>query len=192
VQVRAIDDIDHSEPITLSVPSENVYMDRPAGGKSMGLGGYSTGADKLDIYWKTVARGGLFLLDAEGNEIDAGWIRHARDYIIEQGTTNDGWFYRKWASGRAECWGTPTIQSGVWNGANGLYYTTKPVPLPTKFFAALPNAIVAVKYASGGCVAPATTRVSSETQLDVSFARFYGGTDDIALVLSVYAYGSWK
>lgn len=113
------------------------------------------------------------------------------DYIVEQGT-NDVWFYRKWASGRAECWGTPTIQSGVWNGANGLYYTRKLVPLPTKFFAAVPNAIVAVKYASGGYVAPATTRVSSETQLEVSFARFYGGTDDIALLLSVYAYGSWK
>jgi hypothetical protein len=44
-------------------------MDRPAGGKSMGLGGYSTGDGNLDIYWKTKARGGLSLFDSKGDEI---------------------------------------------------------------------------------------------------------------------------
>ena len=38
-------------------------MDRPAGGKSMGLGGYSTGDGRLDVYWKTVARNGLSMID---------------------------------------------------------------------------------------------------------------------------------
>lgn len=71
VQVRAIDDIEESEPITLSVPSDDVYMDRPAGGKSMGLGGYSSGPGNLDVYWKTKARGGLSLFNKEGEEISA-------------------------------------------------------------------------------------------------------------------------
>lgn len=74
VQVRAIDDIYELEPITLSIPSDSVYMDRPAGGRSMGLGGYSTGAGILDVYWKTKARGGLSLFNKEDEEISANDI----------------------------------------------------------------------------------------------------------------------
>ena len=70
VQIMATDELYDSEPVTLSVPSDDVYMDRPAGGKSMGLGGYSTGDGLLDIYWKTKARGGISVFDATGTEIN--------------------------------------------------------------------------------------------------------------------------
>lgn len=69
VQLVVTDDFDESVLVTISVPSDDVYMDRPAGGKSMGLGGYSTGAGILDVYWKTKARGGLSLFDDTGSEI---------------------------------------------------------------------------------------------------------------------------
>lgn len=69
VQIIATDELYDSEPVTLAVPSDDVYMDRPAGGKSMGLGGYSTGNGLLDVYWKIKARGGLSLFDAKGTEI---------------------------------------------------------------------------------------------------------------------------
>ncbi len=70
VQVMASDELGFdSNPITFSLPSDEVYMDRPAGGKSMALGGYSTGADIFDVYWRTKARGGLSVFDATGNEI---------------------------------------------------------------------------------------------------------------------------
>lgn len=69
VQVIASDDFYDSVPITIAVPSDAVYMDRPAGGKSMGLGGYSSGDGNLDIHWKTKARGGVSLFDAKGDEI---------------------------------------------------------------------------------------------------------------------------
>ena len=72
VQVRAIDDITKdTEPVTLPIASDEVYMDRPAGGKSMGLGGYSTGDGRLDVYWNIKARGGLSLFNADGEEISA-------------------------------------------------------------------------------------------------------------------------
>jgi hypothetical protein len=69
VQIIASDDFYDSAPITFAITSDAVYMDRPAGGKSMGLGGYSTGDGRLDVYWKTMARGGLSLFDAKGDEI---------------------------------------------------------------------------------------------------------------------------
>jgi hypothetical protein len=69
VQIIASDDFYDSEPVTIAIPSDAVYMDRPAGGKSMGLGGYSTGDGRLDIYWKAMARSGLSLFDSKGDEI---------------------------------------------------------------------------------------------------------------------------
>ena len=69
VQIISTDDLYESVPVELSIPSDAVYMDRPAGGKSMGLGGYSTGAGILDVYWKTKARGGLSVFDTKGTEI---------------------------------------------------------------------------------------------------------------------------
>lgn len=72
VQIIASDDLYDSAPITFAIPSDAVYMDRPAGGKSMGLGGYSSGDGNLDIYWKTKARGGISLFDSKGNEIPLG------------------------------------------------------------------------------------------------------------------------
>jgi hypothetical protein len=72
VQIIASDDFYDSVPVTIAVPSDAVYMHRPAGGKSMGLGGYSSGDDRLDVYWKTMARGGLSLFDAKGDEIPLG------------------------------------------------------------------------------------------------------------------------
>jgi hypothetical protein len=72
VQIIASDDFYDSVPVTIAVPSDAVYMHRPAGGKSMGLGGYSSGDDRLDVYWRTMARGGLSLFDAKGDEIPLG------------------------------------------------------------------------------------------------------------------------
>ena len=86
VQVKAIDDLEESLPITLSVPSDNVYMDRPAGGYGMGLGGYCSGNDSLDVYWKTKARGGLSLFNKEGEEISANDI-----LPLPRGQVEEGW-----------------------------------------------------------------------------------------------------
>lgn len=72
VQIVAYDDFFDSVPITIAVPSEAVYMDRPEGGKSMGLGGYSSGDGNLDVYWKTKARGGISLFNSKGDEISLG------------------------------------------------------------------------------------------------------------------------
>ena len=71
VQIIVSDDFYDSDPITIAIASDAVYMDRPMGGKSMGLGGYSSGDGNLDVYWKTMARGGLSLLD-KGTEIPLG------------------------------------------------------------------------------------------------------------------------
>lgn len=86
VQIRAIDNIEEAEPVTLSVASEKVYMHRPAGGNSMALGGYSTGSGIFDVFWKTKARGGLSLFNENGEEISANDI-----LPLPRGPLEDGW-----------------------------------------------------------------------------------------------------
>lgn len=86
VQVKAVDNLEESKPITLSVPSDNVYMDRPAGGYGMGLGGYCSGMGSLDVYWKTKARGGLSLFNQAGEEISADNI-----LPLPRGHLEEGW-----------------------------------------------------------------------------------------------------
>lgn len=57
------------------------------------------------------------------------------DYVLEQGT-NNGWFYRKWNSGLAECWCTTSV-SGIDVGEynlDGMYYSgSKGVNFPFTF-----------------------------------------------------------
>lgn len=90
VQIIASDNLYDSVPVTFAIASDAVYMDRPAGGKSMGLGGYSSGDGKLDVYWKTMARGGLSLLDSKGNEIPLGsTMPIPRDQIKGDWNPND-------------------------------------------------------------------------------------------------------
>lgn len=85
VQVRAIDYLEESQPVTLTISSANVYMHRPAYGKGMGLGGYAQGTGNLDIYWKTRARGGLSLIEA-GEELNLNSI-----LPLPRGPLGEGW-----------------------------------------------------------------------------------------------------
>ena len=112
------------------------------------------------------------------------------DFIEAQGTSGV-WTYRKWKSGIAECWGTPSVQSGAWSGSSNLYYATKSVSLPSGLFTGSPNVMLTVREAGGAAVTPATT-VPSTGSFSTTFARFYGGTDDVLISLAAYAIGRWK
>lgn len=69
VQIIVSDGLYDSAPVTFAIASEAVYMDRPAGGKSIAFGGYSTGDGRFDVYWNLIARAGLSLLNSKGDLI---------------------------------------------------------------------------------------------------------------------------
>lgn len=61
-----------------------------------------------------------------------GDVENKPDYIVEQGRSDNGWEYRKWNSGRAECWKyvTATVKTTDWKDSGmmsfmsyGLYWT---------------------------------------------------------------------
>lgn len=87
VQVQAVDNLTaETTPVTLIVPSDDVYMDRPAGGYGMGLGGYCTGPNNFDVYWRTKARGGLSVFNEAGEELNLNSI-----LPLPRGPLEDDW-----------------------------------------------------------------------------------------------------
>ena len=83
--------------------------------------------------------------DGNGNVILENVPTTDDDYIVEQGRSGNGWEYRKWNSGRAECWKnvTAAVKTTDWNDSGmmsflsyGLFWTsgiTIEIPYPTEF-----------------------------------------------------------
>ena len=63
------------------------------------------------------------------------------DYIVEQGTS-DGWTYRKWASGVAECWGEVTVRASITDAIGAMYMkVTDYFSWPDALFSAAPKIV---------------------------------------------------
>lgn len=87
----------------------------------------------------------------------------AIDYVVEQGTGN-GWIYRKWNSGLAECWKTVTITAQT-NTSDAGGYVSASAADPGNFpftFTAVPN--VQVTVSSGGITGSVTSVTRPTTQ----------------------------
>jgi hypothetical protein len=111
------------------------------------------------------------------------------DYVVAQGTDN-GWTYRKWNSGVAECWGkhdTPTMTMT----ANGSVYLSNEIDLnfPSGLFLNPPVCMVNV-HAAGGLISAKATNGTTATYLRYQVVRT--GDYDTATKIVCHAYGVWK
>lgn len=108
------------------------------------------------------------------------------DYIIEEGTN-----YRKWNSGKAECWGEATATVNVTSQSNGTYYTSRTMAFPISF-ASRPTVFPSVSQDSGVFFA-AIGNIStlSTTQVQV---RVLSNTSQSnkSITFAYYAIGKWK
>lgn len=71
-------------------------------------------------------------LDADVDSLSSSFNTHKSEFntlkstvdnLIEEGTSN-GWFYRKWSSGRAECWKTLTHNTTITTAWGSFYHGT--------------------------------------------------------------------
>lgn len=70
----------------------------------------------------------LAALNAENSRHAKDKIDQSADYIIEQGEKN-GWGYRKWASGFAECWGRFHATKSEYSDRVGVVHVDLPFSL---------------------------------------------------------------
>ena len=119
------------------------------------------------------------------------------DYVVEQGTSG-GWTYRKWASGKAECWCEYTNPKTTFTGGWGALFIGKINPSPIEYpfsFAERPKEIVQVRGDKRSVMlyTNSTGGVNTSTHTAI-----YCGTrpvkeeEESAFTLDIYVMGRWK
>ena len=121
------------------------------------------------------------------------------DFVKEDGVDNNGWSYRKWNSGIAECWKVVARSSVTFPAAganNSAAYTSgATIDLPNGLFVAntVPVCSLNIIGDSNGVQTVAIKSISN-TQIDFWYMSFYGinNTHTYNLGISVCAVGRWK
>ena len=114
---------------------------------------------------------------------------NAVDYVVENGAEGI-WTYRKWNSGKAECWGTTTVASNAYSASGG--YKQIKETLPTGLFNTTPLVLVSGKIASNAQTSIGYTSADSATQVQTYLIN--RGTSAITSTGAVYwqVIGTWK
>lgn len=126
-------------------------------------------------------------------------VTAAADYVVEYGSsqftpptgfTATLWFYRKWNSGKAECWHYTTINTAIASQYGNLFYVKiNNYPYPSGLFLNAPVLLNNVERTVGLCF----VKISSNTKDDVSFCICDSIADTAQdTVVHFYAIGTWK
>ena len=118
------------------------------------------------------------------------------DYVVEQGT--DGiWTYRKWNSGKAECWGTAT-RTGTWTAWGSLYELINSngqshykETLPTGLFINAPSCFGCPGKNAMGVLLETFGNPSTESTDGFIPVRPSTSTTT-TIYVSIYVIGNWK
>ncbi len=170
----------YSVNISVSTPTWHAL----AGGKGFALGMQAAEEgfhNAFDAYFYK----GLSFVDADKNKAPLA------DFVVEQGIS-DGWTWRKWNSGIAECWCKKSLDVGEWKSptTNVHYSETKPsLSFPFTFFS-VPT--VSGQFSNAGAYIFTSLQAVSEKSCGFVFGRTAGGIDTISGNLHVYAIGTWK
>ena len=132
---------------------------------------------------------------------DAGWVYYrtpaelladlGADYIVEQGTS-DGWAYRKWASGVAECWAkiTQMVTPGdAWAGTLNLAPYVITVTTPIEFTGI--DCVNASAYVGSGHTITSYLNVTPPNEISISALSVYLTVQQECKAY-VYVMGRWK
>ena len=188
VELNISDDTKLSPYIEFRIPSEEVDFDLREGGKGAAFGKYATTENLFECEWNAQFNG-----DTNFKSISINGVEVV-DVVIEQGISGI-WSYRKWLSGKAECWGTTTVLvniNSLWS--NGIYYGgVGEVAFPSDLFVSKPicqitpefgetskGAWLGVNGSSSNTYAPSILLCSPVSTTDASFN------------ISYYAQGRWK
>lgn len=121
------------------------------------------------------------------------------DVIVEQGTTGN-WAYRKWESGRAECWGTfnRTLTSSDWSAWGSLYQATiintilDSISYPFSFIE-IPKEYATLQSGSGGMLNGSAFGMSASTPSSYFIVHPNNLTSgSYSCTLNLYVVGKWK
>ena len=181
VELNIVDDTGIASAIVFNIPSESVEFELREGGKGAAFGRHAVTENLLECVWDAKFHKNLHI----HGEVVA-------DFVVEQGTLGI-WEYRKWHSGKAECWGRSRATVSISTTWGSLYYgTSTGVPFPTELFIADPMCQVTAEFGAVRQVAwcAAGGEATKVNAPDVFFLRPSAG--DVSFDVLYYAFGRWK
>ena len=113
------------------------------------------------------------------------------DFVVQQGTSGN-WYYRKWNSGRAECWGNIVINTAITSSIGSIYYAAiENIAFPSGLFTAKP---LVFANATSTAVLTVAIRGSTTTKSVFGVNLMYPVSypNSIAWEIAVEARGTWK
>lgn len=182
VELNIVDDTNLPVSIEFGIPSEYVDFDLREGGKGAAFGKHATEANLLDCNWDAKFRKGVSIHNES-----------VVDFVVEQDST-DIWFYRKWYSGRAECWGSRRATVNISTAWGAIYYgSVDAYAFPPELFTDTPMCQVTADFGSNSqaswvCVAGSTTKDSAPA---LWFCR-PNISNQANYDILYYAIGNWK
>lgn len=110
VELNIADDTGLNSYIEFSIPSEEVAFHLRDGGGGAAFGKYSITKDLLECVWEAKFHKDIYI---NGNKV--------LDFIVEQ-ASSDIWYYRKWYSGKVECWGRRRVSVNISEAWETIFY----------------------------------------------------------------------
>jgi len=113
------------------------------------------------------------------------------DYIVEQGTDINGWYYRKWNSGIAEAW-KEEVKNAVVNSTWGNLYTSPTLSssFPAGLFTSVPCVSI---YVTGSYSAFLTnSSTTSKDTITYTICRPTSVSSSQDYTAHIRAVGTWK
>lgn len=149
-----------------------------------------------------------YLLSQSAANIDAG-INKAipqTDWVIESGSTpiykGSGssdvvglWYYQKWNSGLAECWGEGIINDVWQRWSDTLYFLEGKFTFPSNLFISAPTVLFAPNISqasSASCWSGFYTRTLSKDEVARALYRPNSGSNNENYYVSLIVKGRWK
>ncbi len=129
--------------------------------------------------------------------IDSAWLSWTKDptdYVVEQGTKGK-WHYRKWFSGRAEAWGTGSIElsKDAYDWGSGIYCASGYGSLPSGVFTAVSGIqATPVQWYQISASARVTAGLNIEGNVFGKTSSFTSLAKGDAVEFNCIVYGSWK
>ena len=203
VELSIIDDTLISNTMEFTISSEEVDFSLREGGKGAAFGKHATEANLFDCNWDARFRKEIIIGDADDVVRLKDYVKEAVlgdanndenlvDFVIEQGT-NDIWYYRKWHSGKVECWGRRRADVNInleW-GAIFFNYVFE-YAYPSGLFASAPMCQVTAEF--GDKMQSAWIAISGESTKDNAPILIVCRPNiaEVSLDILYYAIGDWK
>lgn len=181
VELSIIDDTNIPSVMVFNIPSEDVAFHLRDGGGGAAFGKYAITKELLECVWDAKFHKGLSIHSET-----------VADFVVEQGLT-DIWYYRKWYSGKAECWGRRAVSVNISTKWETIYYNTvDKYAFPSGLFTYAPMCQVTAEF--GSTMQAAWLGVGGEASKDytpgVIFCR--PNIAEAGFDILYYAIGNWK